>query len=104
MPLQATGYDLATGKPWTGEHQEWLAPWLRNATEDMRVLVRAYRRERSHRSPASGMVQLGEILRGLADPAAKRRRIVSATMETGRHRGRGTDRNDQLLSLFRCSS
>ena len=48
VPLQGTGYDLATGKPWTGEHQEWLAPWLRNATEDMRVLMRAYRRERDH--------------------------------------------------------
>jgi hypothetical protein len=47
VPLQATGYDLATGKSWTGEHQEWLAPWLRNATEGMRVLVRAYRRERA---------------------------------------------------------
>lgn len=47
VPLEATGYDLATGKPWTGERQEWLAPWLRNATEDMRVLMRAYRRERS---------------------------------------------------------
>ncbi len=47
IPLQATGYDLATGKPWTGERQEWLAPWLRNATEDMRVLMRAYRRERT---------------------------------------------------------
>jgi hypothetical protein len=47
VPLQGTGYDLSTGKPWTGEHQEWLAPWLRNATEDMRVLMRAYRRERS---------------------------------------------------------
>jgi len=46
LPLQATGYDLATGKPWIGEHQEWLAPWLRNATEDMRVLIRAYKRER----------------------------------------------------------
>ena len=43
-PLQATGYDLATGKPW--DHI-WLAPWLRNATEDMRVLMRAYRRERA---------------------------------------------------------
>jgi hypothetical protein len=43
MPLQATGYDLWTGKPW--DHI-WLAPWLRNATEDMRVLMRAYRRER----------------------------------------------------------
>jgi hypothetical protein len=43
VPLQATGYDLATGKPW--DHI-WLAPWLRNATEDMRVLVQAYRRER----------------------------------------------------------
>ena len=44
VPLQATGYDLATGKPW--DHI-WLAPWLRNATEDMRVLMRAYRRERA---------------------------------------------------------
>ena len=42
VPLQGTGYDLATGKPW--DHI-WLAPWLRNATEDMCVLVRAYRRE-----------------------------------------------------------
>jgi hypothetical protein len=47
VPLQGTGYDLATGKPWTGDHQEWVAPWLRNATEDMRVLIRAYRRERA---------------------------------------------------------
>lgn len=44
VPLQATGYDLATGKPW--DH-EWLAPWLRNATEDMRTLVQAYQRERT---------------------------------------------------------
>jgi hypothetical protein len=53
VPLQATGYDLATGKPWTGDRQEWLAPWLRNATEDMRVLMRAYRRERAlgHQHP-----------------------------------------------------
>jgi hypothetical protein len=47
IPLQGTGYDLATGKPWTGDRQEWVAPWLRNATEDMRVLMRAYRRERA---------------------------------------------------------
>jgi hypothetical protein len=45
IPLQGTGYDLSTGKPWTGERKEWLAPWLRNATEGMRVLMRAYRRE-----------------------------------------------------------
>lgn len=44
VPLQATGYDLATGK---AHDHIWLAPWLRNATEDMRVLMRAYRRERS---------------------------------------------------------
>ena len=44
VPLQATGYDLATGKPW---NHIWLAPWLRNATEDMSVLMRAYRRERA---------------------------------------------------------
>jgi hypothetical protein len=44
VPLQGTGYDLATGKPW--DHI-WVAPWLRNATEDMRVLVRAYQRERT---------------------------------------------------------
>ena len=48
VPLQATGYDLSTGKPWSGERQEWLAPWLRNASEDMRVLMQAYRRERMH--------------------------------------------------------
>ena len=47
VPLEGTGYDLATGKPWTGDHREWLAPWLRNATEDMRVLMRAYLRERA---------------------------------------------------------
>ena len=47
VPLQGTGYDLSTGKPWTGDRQEWVAPWLRNATEDMRVLMRAYRRERA---------------------------------------------------------
>ena len=47
IPLEATGYDLSTGKPWTGEHQEWLAPWLRNATEGMRVLMRAYQREQN---------------------------------------------------------
>ena len=44
VPLQGTGYDVATGKPW--DHV-WVAPWLRNATEDMRVLMRAYRRERA---------------------------------------------------------
>src|ERR1039457_6133495 len=48
VPLQGAGYDLATGKSWTGDHQEWVAPWLRNATEDMRVLMRAYRREKAH--------------------------------------------------------
>ena len=48
IPLQSIGYDLATGKPWTGDRQEWLAPFLRNATEDMRVLMRAYRREHAH--------------------------------------------------------
>jgi hypothetical protein len=48
IPLDATGYDLSTGKPWTGERQEWLAPWLRNATEGMRVIIRAYRHELTH--------------------------------------------------------
>ncbi len=51
VPLQGTGYDLATGKPWDSTvkpwDHDWLAPWLRNATEDMRVLMRAYRRERA---------------------------------------------------------
>jgi hypothetical protein len=44
VPLPATGYDLATGKP---HDHVWLAPWLRNATEDMAALMRAYRRERA---------------------------------------------------------
>lgn len=51
VPLQGTGYNLATGKPWgaSGEQTDnnWTAPWLRNATEDMRVLMRAYRREKA---------------------------------------------------------
>ncbi|HOP98498.1 MAG TPA: hypothetical protein PLH97_11395 [Verrucomicrobiota bacterium] len=47
VPLQGTGYDVATGERWTGDHPEWVAPWLRNATEDMRVLMRAYRREKA---------------------------------------------------------
>jgi hypothetical protein len=42
VPLPATGIDLTTGQAW--DHI-WLAPWLRNATEDMRVLMLAYRRE-----------------------------------------------------------
>ena len=42
VPLPATGIDLTTGLAW--DHI-WLAPWLRNATEDMRVLMLAYRRE-----------------------------------------------------------
>ena len=52
VPLQGTGYNLATGKPWgsSGEQSDnnWTAPWLRNATESMRVLMRAYRREKSN--------------------------------------------------------
>jgi hypothetical protein len=44
VPLPATGFDLATGKPY---NHIWLAPWLRNASEDMRVLVGAYARERA---------------------------------------------------------
>ena len=48
VPLQATGYDLATGRPW--DHI-WVAPWLRNATEDMRVVLLAYRRELAEGRP-----------------------------------------------------
>ena len=44
VPLKATGFDLKTGQPW--DHI-WVAPWLRNATEDMRVLMHAWRRERA---------------------------------------------------------
>ncbi len=47
IPLLASGYNLATGKPWTGEHKEWLAPWIRNVTDGMLVLIKAYRRERA---------------------------------------------------------
>ena len=42
VPLRGTGFDLASGTPW--DHI-WTSPWLRNATEDMTVLMRAYRRE-----------------------------------------------------------
>ena len=51
VPLEGTGYDLETGKPWDNNVKEsdrnWTAPWLRNATESMRVLMRAYRREKA---------------------------------------------------------
>lgn len=43
VPLVATGYDLNTGQPW--DHQ-WVAPYLRNASEDMRAMLQAYRQER----------------------------------------------------------
>ena len=43
IPLEATGYDLRTGKPW--DHI-WVAPWLRNATEDITTLMHAYQREK----------------------------------------------------------
>jgi hypothetical protein len=45
VPLPATGFDLASGRPW--DHP-WLAPFLRNATESMRDLMVAYRRELAH--------------------------------------------------------
>lgn len=48
IPLEASGYDIATGKPWEGEHQDWLAHWLRNPSEGMRTIIRIYRRERTN--------------------------------------------------------
>ena len=45
IPLKGTGFDLQSGRPW--DHI-WTSPWLRNATEDMTVLMRAYRRELAH--------------------------------------------------------
>jgi hypothetical protein len=51
VPLEGIGFDVATGKPWDaavkGTDHNWLAPWLRNATEDMRVLMQAYQREKA---------------------------------------------------------
>lgn len=44
VPLKATGFDLATGKPY---YHIWTAPYLRNASEAMNVLVHAYQRERA---------------------------------------------------------
>ncbi|HVG27286.1 MAG TPA: hypothetical protein VM865_06750, partial [Acidobacteriaceae bacterium] len=48
IPLQGTGFDLASGRPW--DHI-WTSPWLRNATEDMTVLMHAYRRELAQGRP-----------------------------------------------------
>lgn len=48
VPLPATGFDLASGRPW--DHI-YLAPFLRNATESMRDLMHAYRRELAHGYP-----------------------------------------------------
>ena len=51
VPLVATGFDLRTGKPWTGRMQIWLAPYLRNASEGMHTVLLAYRRELAHGHP-----------------------------------------------------
>ena len=93
VPLPATGYDLATGKP---HDHVWLAPWLRNATRgharaDARLPPRARAGPRAPR-----VVHLGEDLRGLAGAATTRGRIVPAAVEGGQQRGRGTVRDDQL--------
>ncbi len=45
VPPEATGFNLATGKPW---HHIWLAPWLRNACEGRLAVLQAYLRERAH--------------------------------------------------------
>ncbi len=51
VPLEATGFDLRTGKPWRGRMQIWLAPYLRNASEGMHTVLEVYRRERDHGHP-----------------------------------------------------
>lgn len=48
VPLPATGFDLASGRPW--DHN-YTAPFLRNATESMRDLMYAYQRELEHGHP-----------------------------------------------------
>ncbi len=48
VPLPATGFDLASGRSW--DHI-YTAPFLRNATESMRDLMYAYRRELAHGHP-----------------------------------------------------
>lgn len=48
VPLPATGFDLASGRPW---NHIYLAPFLRNATESMRDLMYAYQRELAHGHP-----------------------------------------------------
>jgi hypothetical protein len=48
LPLQASGFDLRTGKPWVGREEIWLAPYLRNASEGMHTVLMAYRREAAH--------------------------------------------------------
>ena len=76
VPLQGTGYDLTTGKPWEPDHD--LAGSLaaqrhrRHARADARLPARA-----RPGPAASGMVQLGEAVRGLADPATESGRLVS---------------------------
>ena len=57
VPLQATGYDLATGKPWDPHLARSLAAerHRRHARADAGIPARA-----RPRPPASGMVQLGE--------------------------------------------
>ncbi len=64
----------------------------------MRVLMRAYRRERSLGRQHPEWFNWVKILRGLADPAAKGGWIIPSTVETRKQRGRGVDGNDELLS------
>ena len=99
VPLKATGYDLATGKP---HDHVWLAPWLRNATEDMRVLVRAYRRERAlGREHPEWFAWVKTYVDWLVQQQ-RRGRFVPAAVETGQQRGRGADGNDELRARCRC--
>ena len=97
VPLQGTGYDLTTGKPWDRRPSRVARPLAaerhrRHARADAGLPARA-----GLGPPASGVVQLGQAVRRLAHPATEGRRLLPAALESRKQRGRGGIRDVELL-------
>lgn len=68
------GFNIRTGKVIPGAG-------LRSLSEDMRILIDMLRRERRSRTPAPGLVQLGQVLCRLPADSAEGRRIVPVRLD-----------------------